>query len=125
MMQSIPMIAVRNVRATADWYCRLLACQSDPVDDDFVRLRHGDRVLLLVHSREAQELGAWEPIAEGRVGDGFLLWILTQGFDGVYERARSMGAEILVEPHQNADVDSRELTLRDPDGYAIAISECS
>jgi hypothetical protein len=124
-MQSMPMIAVRNVSASAEWYCRLLACQSDPVADDFVRLRHEDRVLLLVHGREAEEHGAWEPIARGRVGDGFLLWILTEDFDGVYDRARSLRAEILVEPHRNADDEGREFTLRDPDGYAIAISECS
>jgi catechol 2,3-dioxygenase-like lactoylglutathione lyase family enzyme len=122
-MMSMPMIAVRSVRASADWYCRLLACQRDSVADDFERLRHEDRVLLLVHAREAPEHGAWEPIARGQVGDGFLLWILTADFDGVYERARSMGAAILVEPHRNADDEGREFTLRDPDGYAIAVSE--
>src|SRR5262245_50758557 len=124
-MQSIPMIAVRDVRATADWYCRLLVCQHDRVDDDFERLRDDARVLLLVHSREAQEHGAWERPAPARAADGFVLWILTEDFDAVYGRACSMGAEILMDPHRNAEDGTREFTLRDPDGYAIAISESS
>ncbi len=66
------MIAVRDVGATADWYCRLLQCYHDGVDDDFERLRDGARVLLLVHSPEAQEHGAWDRVAPARVV-GFLL----------------------------------------------------
>jgi catechol 2,3-dioxygenase-like lactoylglutathione lyase family enzyme len=121
-MQSVPMIAVRDVRATAEWYRRLLACQGDDVADDFARIRDGDRVLLLVHARDAQEHGAWDPVVRGRVGDGFLLWILTEDFDAVYDRAVALVAEILREPHRNGEDDTREFTLRDPDGYSIAIS---
>jgi len=59
----------------------------------------------------------------GRVGDGFLLWILVEDLDAVHGRARALGAEILVEPHFNPEDAAREFTLRDPDGYALAISE--
>jgi predicted enzyme related to lactoylglutathione lyase len=41
----------------------------------------------------------------------------------VYARARALGAQILVEPHENAEDGVREFTLRDPDGYAVAIIE--
>jgi hypothetical protein len=122
-MQSVPMIAVRDVRATVGWYRRLLACQAEPVSEDFGRVRAGDRVLLLVHDRNGQEHGAWEPVAPERPADGFLLWILTEDLDAIHERARGMGAEILVAPHVNAEDGAREFTLRDLDGCALAISE--
>ena len=41
----------------------------------------------------------------------------------MHGRARALGAEILVEPHFNPEDAAREFTLRDPDGYALAISE--
>jgi catechol 2,3-dioxygenase-like lactoylglutathione lyase family enzyme len=118
------MIAVRDVRASVDWYCRLLACRCDRVSEEFDRIRDEDRILLLVHSRAAQEHAAWPAVAEGRVGDGFLLWILVEDFDGVYRRARESTVEILLEPHVNPEDRAREFTLRDPDGYCVAIAEC-
>ena len=59
----------------------------------------------------------------GRVGNGFVLWFVVEEFDDVYARARALDAEILIPPHENPEDNLREFTLRDPDGYAIAIIE--
>jgi catechol 2,3-dioxygenase-like lactoylglutathione lyase family enzyme len=123
IVHGVPMIAVDDVRASADWYCRLLGCGSDRVSDEFDRLRDGDRILLLVHARSAGEHGAWSAVAPERPGDGFLLWFLVDDFDAVHRNASSLQAEILVAAHRNEADDARELVLRDPDGYALAITE--
>ena len=60
-----------------------------------------------------------------RVGNGFVLWLVVEESDEVYARARALEAEILVEPHDNPEDGIREFTLRDPDGYAVAIIEDS
>jgi predicted enzyme related to lactoylglutathione lyase len=122
-MFSLPMIAVRDVRASGAWYSRLTSCEMDEVAEDFCRLTSGDRVLLLLHSWESEEHGAWERGSNDRNGNGFVLWLVVEAFDDVYARARGLGAHILVEPHVNAEDGVREFTLRDPDGYAVAIIE--
>jgi hypothetical protein len=66
-MYSLPMIAVRNVRASGQWYSRLLACGTDDVAEDFGRLRSDERILLLLHNWEAEEHGAWEGVSLVRV----------------------------------------------------------
>jgi len=122
-MYSLPMIAVRNVRASGDWCSRLISCGRDDVAEDFCRLTFEEHVLLLPHGWEAEEHGAWERTSDARNGNGFLLWFVVEAFDEVYARARALGAQILVEPHENAEDGVREFTLRDPDGYAVAIIE--
>jgi catechol 2,3-dioxygenase-like lactoylglutathione lyase family enzyme len=124
-MYSLPMIAVRDVRASGRWYGQLLACRVDDVADDFGRVASGESVVLLLHSWDAEEHAAWTRNAGAVVGNGFVLWLVVEEFDKVYTRARALGAEILVEPHENAEDGVREFTLRDPDGYAVAIIESS
>src|SRR5262245_49223676 len=122
-MQSLPMIAVQDVGTTVRWYSQLLNCHTDHVSDDFARLRSGDRILLLVHDWAADEHGAWEKDRGIRPGNGFVLWFIVGDFAAVYRRATALGAEILLEPHENAEDHVREFTLRDADGYAVSIIE--
>jgi catechol 2,3-dioxygenase-like lactoylglutathione lyase family enzyme len=120
-MHSEPMIAVRDVRASADWYRRLLGCKSDHGRTDFDRLVDGDRVLLMLHQTRAEEHGLQAPVP-GAVGSGFLLWIYVDDLDAVLRRARKLEAPIVVAPHDNPVAGWREFTLRDPDGYHVAIA---
>jgi hypothetical protein len=52
-----------------------------------------------------------------------VLWLVTKDFDATYRRAIEVGARILAEPHENAEDNLREFSLRDLDGYAVAIIE--
>ena len=122
-MYGLPMIAVRKPRASAQWYRRLLGCETDDVAEDFNRLGSAERTLLLLHSWDAEEHAAWDRTSDARIGNGFVLWLIVEAFDQVYAQARTMEVEILVEPHRNPEDGVREFTLRDPDGYAVAIIE--
>jgi catechol 2,3-dioxygenase-like lactoylglutathione lyase family enzyme len=116
------MIAVRDVRASAAWYRQLLGCSSDHGRPDFDRLVDDDRVLLMLHQTEAEEHGLSKPVT-GAVGSGFLLWIYVTDLDSVLQRARKMQVRIVLEPHENPQAGWREFTVRDPDGYHVAIAE--
>ena len=58
----------------------------------------------------------------GRPGHGVLLWFQVGDFDAVVERARALGAEIVLEPHVNPRPQHREIWLRDADGYVVVIA---
>src|SRR5213076_2280749 len=99
-MHSEPMIAVRDVAASAAWYRRLLGCTSDHGRPDFDRLMAGGRVLLMLHQLRAEEHGLTQPVP-GAVGSGFLLWIYVDDLQAVLRRARSMKVAIVVDLHAN------------------------
>ena len=51
-----------------------------------------------------------------------LLWFQTDAFDAAVERVRTLGAEVLEEPHVNTNANHRECWLRDPDGYVVVLA---
>lgn len=119
-VHSEPMIAVRDVRKSVAWYKKLLRCTNDHDRPDFDRLIADRRVLLMLHRTEAKEHGLAKP-ARGAVGSGFLLSIYVDDLAAVLARAKRMKARIVVTPHDNPLSGWREFTLRDPDGYHIAL----
>lgn len=121
-MHSEPMIAVRDVPASARWYRQLLACENDHGRNDFDRLVADGRVLLMLHQPHAEEHGLTKPVPSA-VGSGVLLWFYVDDLDAAYSRAKRLKAAIVVEPHDNPQTGWREFTLRDPDGYSLALAE--
>jgi predicted enzyme related to lactoylglutathione lyase len=121
-MHSEPMIAVHDVPASAAWYRELLGCTSDHGRPDFDRLMDEGRVLLMLHKTQAEEHGLTNPVP-GAIGSGVLLWIYVEDLDAIFRRAKRLKAAIIVEPHANPQAGWREFTVRDPDGYHVAIAE--
>ena|SRR6187399_925932 len=116
------MLAVRDVPTSVEWYRTLLGCSNDHGRQDFDRLVDDGRILLMLHQLQAEEHGLTQPVA-GAVGSGFLLWIYVSDLEAVYQRARRLNAPVVVEPHENPETGWREFTLRDPDGYSVAIAQ--
>ena len=44
-------------------------------------------------------------------------------FDKAVVRIRSLGAEIVAEPHINPNARQHEIWFRDPDGYLVVVSD--
>jgi hypothetical protein len=51
-----------------------------------------------------------------------LLWFEVPNFDAAVERARSLCATVVQEPHVNPAPGHREMWLRDPDGYVVVLA---
>jgi len=51
-----------------------------------------------------------------------LLWFEVDDFDAAVERARSLRAQVVEEPHVNPGPGHREMWIGDPDGYVVVIS---
>jgi hypothetical protein len=51
-----------------------------------------------------------------------LLWFEVDDFDAAVERARSLHAQVIEEPHVNQEAAHREMWIRDPIAYVVIIA---
>jgi hypothetical protein len=58
----------------------------------------------------------------GTPGNGLLLFFLVDDFEQALQRARVLVNLLDEEPHMNPKTQSKEFSLRDPDGYYVTIS---
>lgn len=120
-----PLIAVRDVRASSRWYTKLLAADSlpeHPHRDLYERISHSGQLLLQLHAWDAEHHPNLVNPDAAPPGHGVLLWFQVDDFDSAVERARALGAEIILEPHVNPAPQHREIWLRDPDGYVVVLA---
>jgi hypothetical protein len=61
----------------------------------------------------------------GTPGNGLLLFFRVDDFDLALQRARSLATRLEEEPHVNPATQTKEFSLRDPDGYYVTISALS
>jgi len=124
-VRSQPLIAVRDVRASRGWYRQLLGVETLPEHE------HRDSYdWLLCHGHMILQLHAWDEENHPNLvnadaappGHGVLLWFEVDDFDAAVERARSIRAQVVEEPHVNQNAAHREMWLRDPDGYVVVIA---
>lgn len=116
-----PLIVVRDVEAASRWYCELLGATSGHGGPDYERVMIGDDFVMQLHAwdvHEHQFLG--DP--ELPVGNGVLLWFEVADFEGAVARARTLGATVLEEVHENPGAEHLEIWLRDPDGYVVVLA---
>jgi catechol 2,3-dioxygenase-like lactoylglutathione lyase family enzyme len=120
-----PLIAVRDVEASTRWYSKLLGVRDLGVSEHarfYQRLFRDGSLLLQLHAwDEEQHPNLVDPDA-APVGHGVLLWFEVDDFDAGVERARSLEATVVEEPHVNPAPQHREMWLRDPDGYVVVIA---
>jgi len=58
-------------------------------------------------------------------GNGLLLFFCVDDFDLTLQRARSLVTRLEEDPHTNPNTQTKEFSLRDPDGYYVTISALS
>jgi catechol 2,3-dioxygenase-like lactoylglutathione lyase family enzyme len=120
-----PLIAVRDVRASIQWYKHLLRADALPEHehrDSYDRLFSDDRMILQLHAWDEEDHPNLVNADLAPPGHGVLLWFEVDDFDAAVARARSMHAQVIQEPHVNPNAAHREIWLRDPDGYVVVIA---
>ena len=122
-MDLTPMLVVKDVAASSEWYRRLLELESAHGGDEFEMLMsEGGELLLMLHHAEHDEHPGLET-PDARAGTGVLLYVSVSNLNEVFARAQDMGVEVLAEPEYNPKAHAVEFTARDPDGYLLAVSE--
>jgi catechol 2,3-dioxygenase-like lactoylglutathione lyase family enzyme len=124
-VNSQPLIAVRNVRASSRWYRQLLGLESLPEHshrDVYDRMLCGGHLILQLHAWDEEDHPNLVNADAAPPGHGVLLWFEVEDFDAVVEQARALRAQVVQEPHLNPGPNHREMWLRDPDGYVVVIA---
>ncbi len=118
-----PIIAVKDIHASATWYQALFNLKINHGGDHFaVLVTEDNEVMLCLHQwGEHHHPTMMDPSI--KPGNGLLLYFRTAAMDMIYQKAIQAGAVIEEAIHLNANSLKREFSLRDPDGYFITVTE--
>ncbi|MBS0448034.1 MAG: VOC family protein [Proteobacteria bacterium] len=125
MIESQPLIAVRDVRASSRWYVALLDADGlpeHPHRDVYERISKSGRLVLQLHAWDEEDHPNLVDRDAAPVAHGVVLWFEVDDFDAAVERARRLEAEIIQGPMVNPAPQHREIWLRDPDGYVVVVA---
>jgi catechol 2,3-dioxygenase-like lactoylglutathione lyase family enzyme len=117
-------IGVRDVPFSFEWYQSLLGQpKTAPGHDDWGQIRDSDgTVLLCLHQWGSHEHPSLKSPNEVQAGNGLLLFFRVDDFDRALQRARTLVSALDEEPHVNPNTETKEFSVRDPDGYYVTIS---
>ena len=120
-------IGVRDVGGSVRWYQSLFGQpETPPAHDHFGQIRDTDgTVLLCLHQWGAHEHPSLARPDLADPGNGLLLFFRVDDFDRALIRARALVARFDEEPHLNPNTQTREFSVRDPDGYYVTVSALS
>ena len=124
MKRTWTIIGVRDVPHSFNWYQSLFGQPAtSPSHSHFGQILDSDgTVLLCLHQWGAHEHPSLTSPDQGTPGNGLLLFFRIDDFDLAQKRARALVAQHEEEPHVNPNTGTRELSLRDPDGYYVTLS---
>ncbi|MCX6593399.1 MAG: VOC family protein [Acidobacteria bacterium] len=124
MKRTWTIIGVDDVSSSFNWYQSLLGLPATlPGHPYFGQILDTDgTVLLCLHELGAHEHPSLMRPDHGTPGNGLLLFFRVDDFDQALHRARSLVTRFEQEPDINPDTQTREFSLRDPDGYYVTIS---
>ena len=120
-------VGVRDVTDSFRWYQQLFGqVETAPSHDHFAQILDDDgTVLLCLHQWGAHEHPPLMSPDDGRPGNGLLLFFRVDDYEMALKRARALVTQFEEEPHVNPNTQTWEFSLRDPDGYYVAISALS
>jgi catechol 2,3-dioxygenase-like lactoylglutathione lyase family enzyme len=127
MKRTWTIIGVANVPQSFKWYQAFFGQPLTlPAHDYFGQILDSDgTVLLCLHQWGAHEHPSLMSADHGTPGNGLLLFFRVDDFDLALQRARSLVTRLEEEPHVNPNTQTKEFSLRDPDGYYVTISALS
>lgn len=118
-----PMIAVKNIEASAEWYHTIFGFKDTHGGDHLAVLTTKENEIILC-------LHAWEmdnhPTMTNpnlTTGNGLLLYFRTTEWKEIKQNLDSIGWTLEEEIHLNTNSRRKEFSFRDLDGYFITVTE--
>src|SRR6202048_1872949 len=127
MKRTWTIIGVSDVASSFTWDQSLFGQpEPRPPHSFFGQILDSDgTVLLCLHQWGAHGHPSLMSPDEATPGNGLLLFFRVDDFDLALQGARSLVTRLEEEPHVNPNTQTKEFSLRDPDGYYVTISALS
>ena len=127
MKRTWTIIGVRDVPRSFKWYQSLLGQpEAAPGHDNWGQIHDSDgTVLLCLHQWGSHEHPSLMSPGKAQAGNGLLLFFRVDDFELVLQRAGAHVPKLDEEPHVNPSTETKEFSLRDPDGYYVTINALS
>ncbi len=123
MIKIDPIIAVKDVDASCEWYKTVFGCRRTHGGDKFaVLVSKNDEVLICLHKWGEHH---HPTMLDSKItpGNGLILYFKTDNMNGIRQNVEKLGSSIEEDIHLNPNSTKLEFSLRDPDGYYLTITE--
>jgi catechol 2,3-dioxygenase-like lactoylglutathione lyase family enzyme len=118
LKNSVPVIATSDVRATVDYYSRVLGFAEHFVFGEPPVYAGVERDGVLLYITHDPRMAAM--LAESDLHPDIFLWV--QDVDGMFQEHRRNGAKV-IEEISDRPWDARQYVIEDPNGYRLKIAE--
>ena len=118
-----PIIAVKDVEASSNWYQQVFGFKNIHGGKNFAVLATEENdIILCLHKWGEHE---HPPLADQTImaGNGLLLYFRTNDMKAIRRKIDEVGSLIAEEVHLNPNSLRKEFSFRDPDGYFLTVTE--
>lgn len=123
MIKIDPIIAVKDIEGSSQWYQSVFGCKRTHGGNDFAVLKdENDEILICLHKWGEHE----HPTMKNpgiTPGNGLILYFKSDNWDLIHLNIKKMGYPLEKDIHINPNSLKKEFSLRDPNGYYITITE--
>ena len=123
MIKVDPIIAVRDIDLSTEWYRRLFDCERAHGGDEFAVLKDSAGEILLCLHKWGTHRHPTMQNSEITAGNGLILYYKTDQWEEIRQKADKASIPVEEEVHLNLNSNKMEFSLRDPDGYFWTVTE--
>jgi predicted enzyme related to lactoylglutathione lyase len=123
MIKIDPIIAVKDVEASAKWYQQVFGFSREHGGEGFaVLVSESNEIVLCLHKWEEHHHPTMTKPDEAP-GNGLILYFRTENMDIIRRNVGRTVSIVEEDIHLNPNSLKMEFSLRDPDGYYLTITE--
>lgn len=119
-----PIIAVKDVAASAEWYQRIFGFKNIHGGEHFAVLSTVDKadIILCLHKWGEDNHPS---MADPKVptGNGLILYFRTTDLEKIRKKVDELQCTIIEEVHLNPNSLRHEFSINDPDGYFLTVTD--
>jgi len=118
-----PIIAVKDIEASLNWYQQVFGFRKIHGGNEFaVLVSENDEILLCLHKWEEHHHPTMTN-PDVTPGNGLILYIRTEDINSMRQNVDKIGGVVEDDIHLNPNSLKKEFSIKDPDGYYLTITE--
>ncbi len=118
-----PIIAVKDVNVSAEWYQEVFDCERSHGGDEFAVLKDKDEEILLCLHKWGEHGHPTMMSPDIIPGNGLILYYKTDNLETIRHNLEKMHYPLEEDIHINPNSRKKEFSLRDKDGYYWIVTE--